>query len=248
MNYTGPLRLVCTKLFITTVVCLCWQSCSKKPTTIEELVPDLVFDKKAQAKQFAVVAQGTQPMIDDLEDGDLDGRKLEGRNWSWEQFDDATDGTQFLTIVQLDKAPGQGENVLYVRGGGWANTGAGLSAKLAHKASPRSYGVYDASAYTGIKLWVKVIGLKQLKVEFGTPETTSPDNGGICLDNCPANFTHAVPVSDSWIQVKIPFEAFVLTAGKHSLPLNPSNIKGIHFSFETLGDYEVWIDEFSFYH
>lgn len=225
-----------------------WFGCSNKPETIAELKPDAVFDEKARSKQFPVIANGGQPMIDDLEDGDLNGLKLEGRNWSWSQFDDATDGTQYLTIVQLSDALGKGDNVLYVRGGDWTKTGGGLSASLAYNTSPRSFGVYDASAYTGIQFWAKTVGLNQFKVEVGTPETTSVNGGGICLENCPAHFSNTVPVNDSWIQVRISFESFNLSIGKHSLPLDPARIKSIHFSFETHGDYEVWVDDFSFYH
>ena len=225
-----------------------WQACSKKPEAIEELKPDAVFDEQARSKQFSVIAGGTQPMIDDLEDGDLNGLKLEGRNWSWSQFDDATDGTQFLTIVQLSDAPGNGDNVLYVRGGDWTKTGGGLNASLTYNTAPRSLGVYDGSTYTGIQFWVKVVGLTQLKIKVGIPETTSLDDGGICVENCPDHFSNTVPVNDSWIQVQIPFESFNLSIGKHSLPLDPARIKSIHFSFETHGDYEVWVDDFSFYH
>ena len=186
-------------------------------------------------------------MIDDLEDGDLNGLKLEGRNWSWSQFDDQSDGIQYLTIVQEEEAPGTGNSVLYVKGGDWKKRGAGLHANLAYKSSPRSYGFYDASVYSGIQFWVKTYELDQLKVSIGIPATTSVDDGGSCFSKPPGHFEKLVPVSNNWAHIKIPFEAFILNEGKHSLPLDPSQIKGIHFSFETLKDYEVWMDELSFF-
>ena len=230
-------------LILSLAVCA---GCSKKPKSVQELVPDLVIDEQSRAKQYRVTASGSHPLIDDLEDGDLNGLKLDGRNWNWSQFDDTTDGIQYLTIVQLDDAPGNGENVLYIKGGDWQQTGAGVSASLVHKVSPRSYGVYDATAYSGIEFWVKAVGLSQLKVTIATPETTFVDDGGVCAENCPGSFQHSVSVSETWVHVTIPFDQFLLTQGKHSLALDPTQIKGIRFAFETLGDYEIWLDEFAF--
>jgi hypothetical protein len=232
----------CIILSIITISC----SCSKKPKSVSELYPDAVFDEKARSKQFAVVAAGTNPMIDDLEDGDLKGLKQEGRNWNWTQFDDATGGTQFLTILQLQDAPGEGNNVLYVRGGNWLKTGAGISAPLTYKTEPRSYGVYNASAYSGIQFWVKATGLDQLNVAIATPETKSVDEGGICLKNCPGNFEISVPVTKNWQLIDVPFESLSLGQGKRSLPLDSAQIKNILFTFKTLGNYEVWLDDFAF--
>lgn len=229
------------------ILAIAWPGCSKKPETVQELFPNALFDEKAKAKLFGLAAEGNQPMIDNLEDGDLNGLKLENRNWSWSQFDDASDGIQYLTIVQQADAPGAGSNVLYVKGGNWKYTGAGLSVWLVNRVSPRPFGYYDASIYAGIRFWVKAIGLQQLKIAISTPETSSLDEGGICMANCADSFTCIAGVSNNWIQIKIPFEEFILTEGKYSLALDPSRIKGIHLSIETLGDYEVWLDELSFY-
>jgi hypothetical protein len=223
-----------------------WQSCSNKPQTVQELFPELVFDERSVGKQVEVKATGGNPIIDDLEDGDLNGVKVDGRNWSWSQFDDESNGTQFLTINQESDAPGEGNHVLYLKGGGWEKTGAGVSANLVYKTSPQSYGYYDASIYSGIQFWVKANGLTQLKVFVGTPETTSSEDGGICKSSSPGHFTRSVTVTDTWVQVTIPFEEFLLTRHKHSLGLPSSRLKGIHFSFETKIDYEVWLDDLAF--
>lgn len=222
-------------------------ACSKKPQSVPELFPDMIIDEKAAAKQFTVKARETDPTIDDLEDGDLNGLKVDGRDWSWEQFDDATDGTQYLTIIQPEDAPTPGENVLYVRGGGWSEWGGGVGAGLVHTTAPGGYGCYDASVYTGIRFWVKTIGLAQMTVRVATPETTGGYNGGICLENCPGGFSHTVAVGENWIQVEIPFDAFTLSNGEHTLYLDPARIKSLHFVFETLGDYEVLLDGLTFF-
>ncbi|MBH53073.1 MAG: hypothetical protein CMI18_01865 [Opitutaceae bacterium] len=227
------------------LVSLLWIACSK-PKSVQDLYPNMVIDEKIAAKQFTVLAKGSEPMIDDLEDGDLNGLMADGRNWSWMQFDDTTDGIQYLTIDQEQTAPGKGNSVLYVKGGNWKNTGAGLSAHLVGKASPKSMGVYDASQYAGLHFWVKAVGLSQLKLAMDTTDTASKDEGGICLENCPGKFESVVSVGESWQQIKIPFTQFLLTKGKHSIPLDPKNLKAIHFHLETTGDYEVWLDEVSF--
>lgn len=222
-------------------------ACSKKPTSVIELFPEVVFDERAQAKQFIVKATGTNPMIDDLEDGDLNGIKADGRNWSWAQFDDMTDGIQYLTIDQEKEGPRQG-SVLYVKGGGWQKTGAGVSANLVYKTSPRKYGYYDASIFSGIEFWIKAKGLTQLTVSIGTPETTSINNGGTCISSLPGHFEYQTTVSDEWTHIQIPFSEFLLKHGPMQLGVDPGRIKGLHFSFTTTDDYEVWLDEIAFAH
>lgn len=234
------------RLGLLTLLSLLWFACSK-PKSVQDLYPNMVIDKKIAAKQFTVLSKGSKPMIDDLEDGDLNGIKADGRNWSWMQFDDTTDGIQYLTIEQEQNPPGDGKSVLYVKGGDWKNTGAGLSAYLVSKTSPRSMGVYDATPYAGIQFWVKAVGLFQLKVSMDTPETVSMDEGGICIENCPEKFESIVPVSESWVAIQIPFDDFLLTNGKRSISFDPKNLKAIHFVFETNDDYEVWLDEVSFF-
>ena len=242
-------QLIRSRLILSLVMSLqlLWMSCSKKPSSVQELFPEIEFDERSQARQFAVVATGSQPMIDDLEDGDLNGLKADGRNWSWAQFDDMTDGIQYLTVQEETDGPRQGSKTLYIKGGGWQKSGAGVSANLVYKASPRMYGYYDASIHDGIEFWIKGTGLDQLTVSIGSPETTSANDGGICLSSAPGHFEHLVSVSDNWSQVRIPFSQFQLKNGKLSLVADPSRIKGIHFGFNTTVDYEVWIDDLSFF-
>ena len=223
-----------------------WSACSKKPTSVVELFPDLVLDERSQTKQFAVEATGSEPMIDDLEDGDLNGIKADGRNWSWAQFDDMTDGIQYLTIDQEEGGPRPG-NTLYIKGGGWQKTGAGVSANLVYKASPRMYGYYDASVFSGIEFWIKAKDLKQLTVSIGIPETTSTNDGGICISSLPGHFEHQATISDERTHIQIPFSGFSLKSGDKEFAVNPARMKGLHFSFQTMNDYEIWLDEIAFY-
>ena len=224
-----------------------WPGCSKKITSIRESAPGAVYDSLAQSKQFAVVATGDQPWIDDLEDGDLSGLKLEGRAWSWSQFDDHYDGVQLLTIVQVEDAPGMGRNVLYVKGGDWKKKGAGFSAYLVSQVHPRPFAFYDASVYLGIRFWIRATGLDSMKVLIGTPETTSVDDGGVCLKNCPEDPEVTFQVSEEWRLVTAPFPSFLRPGFKESGLLDATRVKAIHFSMETLGDYEVWLDDLEFY-
>ncbi len=242
-------QLIRPRLILSLVLSLTllWIACSQKPSSVQALFPEIEFDESSQAKQFAVKATGSNPMIDDLEDGDLNGINADGRNWSWAQFDDRTDGIQYLTIQQEAAGPRQGSKVLYVKGGGWQKTGAGVSANLVYKTSPRMYGYYDASLYTGIEFWIKGTDLTQLTVSIGSPETTSTNDGGNCLSSPPGHFEHVVAVSGNWSQIRIPFSQFLLKNGKLTLPADPKKIKGIHFRFNTTADYEVWIDELSFF-
>ncbi|MDA0348543.1 MAG: hypothetical protein O3C20_14190 [Verrucomicrobia bacterium] len=223
------------------------QSCSKRPKSIQETAPDAVYDTYANSKAFPVVASGDQPMIDDLEDGDLNGLRVDGRHWSWSQFDDESDGVQLLTIQKLADAPGKGDQVLYVKGGGWKYNGAGLSAYLVNRVDPRPFGYYDASIYQGIAFWIKALGPKELTLRIGTQETTSLDNGGICIKNCADDPEFSFKSTGNWQFIKIPFQNFLLPGFDFKGLLDPSGIKAIHFSIDTLDDYELWIDDLSFY-
>lgn len=223
---------------------LLWISCFNQPGSVQELFPELVFDESARTKQFAVTATGSEKLIDDLEDGDLNGIKADGRNWSWSQFDDMTDGIQYLTI-QEEK--GDGNKALYIKGGGWQKTGAGVSAQLVYKTSPRGWGYYDASVFSGIEFRVKGSGPEALVVSLGSPETTSVYDGGVCPEPTPGHFKTEVTLSDSWTTYQISYDEFLLRNGQRVLAADPAKLKGIHFAFETQGDYEIWLDDLRFF-
>lgn len=241
------IRLSNLARFLVVGLLVLFQGCSKRPKSIQETAPDAVYDTYAQSKAFPVIASGDQPMIDDLEDGDLNGLKVDGRHWSWSQFDDESDGVQLLTIQQLSNAPGKGDKVLYLKGGGWKYTGAGISAYLVNRVAPRPFGYYDASIYQGIEFWIKSMGLKGLTLKIGTQETTSLDNGGLCIKNCAADLELSFGTTGDWQFIKIPFQNFISPGFDTKGLLDPTHIKAIHFSIDTLDDYEVWIDDLRFY-
>ena len=217
--------------------------CSKQPKSLEESAPDAVYDTRAQSKVFPVVATGYQPMIDDLEDGDLKGLKADGRNWNWEQFDDASDGVQFMTVQKVEDAPGKGKNVLYLKGGNWKYKGAGIRAQLVSRTPPQPFGYYDASVYAGIQFWIKAIGLYRGKLAVSAPENSTSDEGGYCIENCADHVEFTFPLTPEWQLISIPFDAFVLPSSNTAGLLDPSRMKGIHLWAETSGDYEVWLDD-----
>lgn len=221
--------------------------CSKKPRTIEATAPKAVYDNYAKSKAFPVVASGLELMIDDLEDGDLNGLKVDGRNWSWSQFDDTSDGIQVLTIQQLPDAPGAGDNVLYLKGGDWKYSGAGVSAYLVNRSPPQPFGYYDASLFSGIQFWVKANGISSLTIQITTPETTSVEDGGFCTQDCADPVEIRSSVENDWQLIQLPFGSFKPPAYNVPGLLDSSRIKGINFSIKSLADYEVWLDDLSFF-
>ncbi len=242
---TYGLRYLIMSLCATSLLVIA--GCSKKPKTIEDTAPNAVYDGYAKSKAFPVVASGVDPMIDDLEDGDLKGLKADGRNWSWSQFDDSSDGIQVLTIQQLPDAPGAGDNVLYLKGGDWKYSGAGVNAYLVNRTAPQPFGYYDASLFSGIQFWVKATGISSLTIQITTPETTTVDDGGFCIQGCADPVEIRCSVGNNWQLIQLPFDSFTLPTYNEPGLLDPSRIKGISFSIESLNDYEVWLDELSFF-
>lgn len=239
-----PLRVLITSLCATSLILIA--GCSEEPKSIEATAPNAVYDDYAKSKGFPVVASGVDLMIDDLEDGDLRGLKADGRNWNWSQFDDTSDGIQVLTIQQLPDAPGSGDNVLYLKGGDWKYSGAGVNAYLVNRTPPQPFGYYDASLFSGIQFWIKATGISSLTIKVYTPETTPVDDGGFCIQDCADPVEFRCSVGNDWQLIQLPFESFKLPSYDTLGLLDSSRIKGISFSIESLGDYEIWLDDLSF--
>jgi hypothetical protein len=130
---------------------------------------------------------GSDPLIDDFEDGDMALEMVDGRNGPWETFDDGS-----LGGVYSSKAPAAGSG----RGGGvgfctnisgYEAWGANLVASMS---SPKCG--YDASAYDGVCFWAKgkVTAGGPFVFAVGTSDTVPDGSGGICAQQgrCNSHF------------------------------------------------------------
>ena len=134
-------------------------------------------------QELTTIAQGTSPLIDDIEDGDGITLSSDGRGGEWIEDNDGT-GTATLSFeaaAGLGAAPGSTTAIRY-QGNGFTEWGAQLILRPAV--------CYNAAAYDGISFYIKAndaaTATKSLKFSVATPPTQEVDAGGDCIEPPPA--------------------------------------------------------------
>lgn len=199
---------------------------------------------------MAVVATGKHRIVDDMEDGDLSGIRIEGREGDWTKYTADESGELLVEVVEMDDAPGEGSRVLRVSGSGWEESGSRVLMPLVGAEDGKELLHYDASIYDGIQLWVKTEGRSRLRPSISTVYTVSADRGGLCDgDSYPCeNFYRAKwTVKPGWNLMKIPFARFYQPGLPNDGSLDPSILKEIGFEMRDGATYEFWIDDIGFY-
>ncbi|HEX7508399.1 MAG TPA: carbohydrate binding domain-containing protein, partial [Polyangia bacterium] len=134
---------------------------------------------------------------------------------------------------------------------GYYSTYAGIGVWLNKSTFGGSTGVYNASAYTGIKFYARGSG-GTLNVQGQMPSTESSTYGGTCtVTSCSGNY-YVYPStlsSTSWTQISVPFSS--LTGGTVT-PFSPTStwsFEFLYFSSTSLAGavFDLWIDDLSFY-
>jgi hypothetical protein len=105
-------------------------------------------------------------------------------------------------------------------------------------------GTYDATGYTGIRFYAK--GTGGLKVTGQMPSTQSIDNGGTCTTTTctPNSYAYGTLSSSSWTLISIPF---TYLKGGLVTPLKSSMLWSFEFQPYTVGSFDLWIDDLTFY-
>ena len=181
-------------------------------------------------------------LIDDLEDGDTQIIKKEGREGYWFTFAD----TEGSTI----KPKGNFE-----AGAGGATPGSKRAAHIQGKvaASGKSLyvgvgfaflnpkGKYDASKYKGISFWAKGPG----KVRFKTPDVNTAPEGDKCSD-CYNDFGVDLYIAEQWQRYTIPFDRMAQQPnwGDRAPEVSKNALFAVQWQFSTPGaDYDIWVDD-----
>jgi len=189
------------------------------------------------------------PLIDDIEDGT--GRICqgpEGRRGVWYAFNDDV-GMQWPApttpgvAIATSEIPGgrdDSQRAMHTYGMGYSYWGAGIGFDLAFDGT--TYGLYDASAYSGVTFWARGTPRRGIDLRISTAKTTLPKYGGACpMDNCPPLFKRLL-LGDDWAQYWVPFSA---------LPgLETKKMTNMQFLVEpgyALDSFDFWIDDVSFF-
>jgi hypothetical protein len=142
----------------------------------------------------------------------------------------------------LPTARGTSQYAMHASGRFYSYAGIGCLLNTPTVAS--TPGTYDGSGYTGIKFYAK--GTGGLKVTGQMPATESIEYGGTCTaTTCtPNSYVYGSLSSTSWTQISIPF---TYLKGGLVTPLKSSVIWSLEFQPYTVGTFDLWIDDLTFY-
>jgi hypothetical protein len=110
----------------------------------------------------------------------------------------------------------------------------------------------DASAYTGIKFWVKSNTASGFTATFhvGTYETEPAREGlfgGGCTSGCDGIYQTLVDITTEWQEVTVPFCSLIASGAATALPFAKSKISQIGWIVPPSTDFDFYIDDVTFY-
>ncbi|WP_438022711.1 hypothetical protein [Sorangium sp. So ce233] len=195
------------------------------------------------------------PLIDDMEDDDNAIADEGGRVGYWYVFHDETEGGQQIPaagepfiMTHLDPARGQSTIAACSQGSGFEDWGAGVGFDLNSLSGEKT--AYDASGYTGIKFWAKVGPTSATAAKVMISDQSTAPEGGVCTTGCNDNWAKSLSLTEEWKEFTIPFAA--LTQGGWGDPaatdaVDASKIYSIQFQFNTVPEFDLCIDDITFY-
>jgi endoglucanase len=180
-------------------------------------------------------------LVDDLEDGDSQIAKKEGREGYWFAFVD-TEGSTISPKDNFVPEPrgANGSKLAARMRGKIAPSGKSLYAGMGF-AFRNPKGKYDASKYKGISFWAKGPG----KIRFKTPDVNTAPEGDKCSD-CYNDFGVELMLSAEWTRYTIPFDRLAQQTGwGDQMPEVAKNaLFAVQWQFSTPGaEYDISIDD-----
>ncbi len=217
-------------------------------------------------------ADRTNPLIDDLEDGDDSVPQVGDRIGFWYTFNDGSpDGTQLPPTGQGNFEPtggvgsGSGANGTDFAARTWGEGFVGDPAEPPAVGMPGfarlvmtlrqvagEYCAYDARAYSGISFWAK----GNVELRFRVPSTmTMPLNQGgtgICQPGCYDHHSATIQLTDEWQLFTFAWSdlrqsGFAVPAARG--PLDPATLIELHweaYDDDAVGPFDFSIDEVTF--
>jgi hypothetical protein len=192
----------------------------------------------------SAVATGEDPLVDDFEDLDDLLTVVDGREGGWYTYDDGTDGVSQSMTVAVSPA---GSNALHVVGGPFDQySGMGFVPRWTETGAEHCS--YDASYYSGIRLWIAGEGGVRLALQ--NPAVRTVSMGGGCPDDSSCYDSHGfdLDLNPGGTYYDLPFaEAMQAGWGLDAGPFDPSAVFVIELQFPSGTVYDVWVDDVSFY-
>jgi hypothetical protein len=183
------------------------------------------------------------PLIDDMEDGDLAILPYRGRRGGWYAYNDMTGMQTGPNMVGLFPARDQSLFAVLTRGNGFVNWGAGIGFNLSGLCP------YNASGYAGIRFfaWAGNAVDLRLSINVGTAATTPVANGGTCVSNCWDAHSFPVIVYDAWGFYQIAFSELRQRGFGTPVAFDSTQLLTVQFQVDPGQDFELWIDDVGFF-
>lgn len=204
--------------------------------------PAVKSDPPPRVLQCALVAAGTEPTLDDFDDGDLLLRPVEQRVGTWYSFTDDSAGCATLNIEKADSSP-----ALHFSGGGFSRWGAGFGISLAWSAPESGVCTYDVSAYSGVRFRAR--GNGPLRMNVPSRQSAFRSKGGDCPDSegCFDQQGRNIGLSADFQEVEIPFCALSQRGfGAPLGPLDRTQTTNLNFLVPGNRNFDVWLDDIEF--
>jgi hypothetical protein len=189
-------------------------------------------------------------LVDDLEDNNLMLCPSQGRSGTWliENAPEAgislmvqgaeREGSDFALRASIDAAavalPDPGEVFA---------SGPVVAANFSADAMDAQ--AFDASAYSGVRLWARSSPAAQLRVAIVTRTSAQSQLGDACSFGCAGHFAATVAVEEAWTSIELPFESFGV-AGMRDITFDATEVLGLKFALQTAEGYELWLDDVAF--
>jgi endoglucanase len=200
-----------------------------------------------------IAACGAEGLIDDCEDGNNQGKVVEGRGGYWYTFAD-----QFGTTVTPEAG---------AKGGTFAMSPGGVNgSKYAARAQGQvtqgqivfgalglnlvdPKGPYDASRYKGVAFWAKKGPGSYGVVRFKVPDISTDGDGGVCKE-CFNDFGADITLTEAWQHFVFPFKKLRQlpdwgTPRPHAI--KPDKLFGLQWQVNKPGaNFDIWVDDVEF--
>ena len=191
---------------------------------------------------------GTNPLIDDLEDGDNATPLVDGRTGFWFVANDGTMGGTQTPDPSAFAPENGGANgsmkAAHTTGTGFTVWGGVMG--VSFNAVGNLTCPYNASAFTGIEFWAK--GTGSVRVMVGTAGSIPVSAGGTCTpeDQCHNHHGKAVTFTSDWVKYTLAWGDLTQdsTWGAQIGDIDPSKV--IQINFQAAAPFDFWIDEVAF--
>ncbi len=184
-------------------------------------------------------AEGTQPLIDDFEDGDDAILPLEGRKalWRWSRDTDLPGTAPALLPIPRPGSAADNRLAAHVKGGTLKDWGALVEMRF----SPTCY---DASVYAGLAFTAR--GSGRIYVSPREVSVIPRELGGTCDSDCYNGHVLKIELTERWTTYEVRWEQLA-QRGYDRPALNPARLHDLAFLVRPEDTpYDVWLDDVRF--